>query len=540
MHTLPGRPSMITAHVMHHARTRVHTGARQRMMPLQFAFMLGAVLLCGVVPTAQVRAQEPSNARENLGSHINSVYDEVLPIISPDGKTLYFVRKDDPANVGGPKDDIWFSTLGADGIWSTARNIGAPLNTSGYNYVCYAFPDNNSLLLGNQYFDDGSQSQGVSMSVRGAFGWQKPVNFNFEGFANKSKNSEYTISPDGQVMLMSIEGPVTYGGRDIYVSFRVRENMWSEPRNLGLAVNSTANDITPFLAPDGVTLYFSSARAGGFGSNDVYMTRRLDSTWREWTEPKNLGWPINTAGWDAYYTVPASGEYAYFVSTEGGEGRSDLFRIRLPKDMAPEPILLVIGTVRNTDGEVVPARVLYERLSDNRTLGTAYAHPQTGEFTLALPAGEIYGFRAEYDGYYPESQNLDLRELGEYTEVRKDLILRPITAGTTVRLNNIFFDFNQAVLRPESMAEITRLKQFLDANPSITIEIGGHTDNVGSDAYNLELSQRRADAVVSALVAMGIEPARVRANGYGESRPIDTNDTDDGRQMNRRVEFTVL
>ncbi len=148
---------MITAHVMHHARTRVHTGARQRMMPLQFAFMLGAVLLCGVVPTAQVRAQEPSNARENLGSHINSVYDEVLPIISPDGKTLYFVRKDDPANVGGPKDDIWFSTLGADGIWSTARNIGAPLNTSGYNYVCYAFPDNNSLLLGNQYFDDGSQ-----------------------------------------------------------------------------------------------------------------------------------------------------------------------------------------------------------------------------------------------------------------------------------------------------------------------------------------------------------------------------------------------
>lgn len=529
MHTLPHRPFMIMP------RTLRRAGRALLAMLLSVA----AVLSTLAIP-ASAQTQTPSTARENLGPLINSAYDEVLPIISPDGKTLYFVRKEDPANVGGPKDDIWFSTLGADGVWTKARNIGAPLNTAGYNYVCYAFPDNNSLLLGNQYFDDGTQAQGVSTSVRGAFGWQKPVNFNFERFANKSKNSEYTISPDGQVMLMSIEGPVTYGGRDIYVSFRVRDNVWSEPRNLGATVNSLEGDITPFLAPDGVTLYFSSARPGGFGSNDVYMTRRLDSTWREWTEPKNLGWPINTAGWDAYYTVPASGEYAYFVSTEGGEGKSDLFRIRLPKEMAPEPILLVIGTVRNTAGEVVPARVLYERLSDNRTLGAAYAHPQTGEFTLALPAGEIYGFRAEYDGYYPESQNLDLRELGEYTEVRKDLILRPITAGTTVRLNNIFFDFNQAVLRPESMAEIDRLRQFLASNPSITIEIAGHTDNVGSDAYNQELSQRRADAVVAALVAMGIAPTRVQARGYGESRPIDTNDTDEGRQMNRRVEFTVL
>ncbi len=515
-----------------------HTMTTPRV--LGAVMLLAGIALCTALPTPARAQDQSTTARENLGPLINSVYDEVLPIISPDGKTLYFVRKEDPSNVGGPKDDIWYATLGANGVWSAARNIGAPLNTAGYNYVCYAFPDNNSLLLGNQYFDDGTQAQGVSTAVRGAFGWQKPVNFSFERFVNNSRNCEYTISPDGQVMLMAIEGPVTYGGRDMYVSFRVRENVWSEPRNLGATVNSTEADITPFLAPDGVTLYFSSARPGGFGSNDVYVTRRLDSTWRNWTPPRNLGWPINTAGWDAYYTVPASGEYAYFVSTEGGVGKSDLFRIRLPKEMAPEPVLLVIGTVRDTRGNVVPARVLYERLSDNRALGTAYAHPQTGEFTLALPAGEIYGFRAEHEGYYPQSENLDLRELGEYTEVRKDLILVPITSGTTVRLNNIFFDFNLATLRPESMAEIGRLKDFLDEHASISIEIAGHTDDRGSDAYNLDLSQRRADAVVHALISMGITPSRVVARGYGESRPIDTNDTDEGRQMNRRVEFTVL
>jgi OmpA-OmpF porin, OOP family len=315
--------------------------------------------------------------------------------------------------------------------------------------------------------------------------------------------------------------------------------VWTEPRNIGGIVNSKEADITPFLAPDGTTLYFSSGRPGGFGNNDVYVTRRLDSTWRNWSEPKNLGYPINTPGWDAYYTVPASGEYAYLVSTLDGYGKSDIFRIRLPKELAPAPVLLVIGTVKDVKGNVVPARVMYERLSDHKQLGTAYANPKTGEFTLALPAGEQYGFRAEHDGYYPQSENLDLRSLEQYTEVRKDLVLAPIVSGTTVRLNNLFFDYDKAVLRQESNAEILRLVEFMKSNPSMRIEISGHTDGRGADEYNLELSQRRADAVVRALEAAGIEASRLVARGYGKRRPIDTNDTEEGRQNNRRVEFTI-
>lgn len=501
------------------------------------AALAAIVILSLTVPVLSQTKVNPQ--RENLGPAINSRYDEVLPVISPNGRVLYFVRKDCPENVGSPKDDIWYSELGEDGKWGSAKNIGFPLNTSGFNYVCSALPDNNALLLGNQYLPDGSQRQGISMSFRGQGGWQQPVNLHIELFVNHSKNSEYTMSAEGNVIIMSLQTDETFGERDLYVSLLQEDNTWSSPKNLGSAVNTKSTEITPFLAADGKTLYFSSDRPGGFGSNDVYMTQRLDDTWTNWNRPRNLGWPINTSGWDAYYTLPASGKYAYFVSTHEGYGKSDIFRIALPKEVQPLPVLLINGIVKDTKGNPVPAKIVYERLGDGKMLGSAIANPNTGEFTITLPSGEHYAFRAEHEGYYPISENIDLRKMDAYDEMKRDLTLVPIETGSTIRLNNIFFDYDKWTLRSESIAELDRLVKFLRSSPKVIIRINGHTDGKGTDDYNNLLSLNRAQAVYEYLVEKGIESARLTVKAFGKTKPIDTNDTDEGRQKNRRVEFTI-
>jgi outer membrane protein OmpA-like peptidoglycan-associated protein len=506
-----------------------------KLTTLKLIFFL---LLVGAPYVIAQKAAVPQ--KENLGPSINSSYDEVLPVISADGKTLYFVRKDCPENFGGKKDDIWFSTLQSDGTWSKAQNIGYPLNTDGINYVCSALPDNNTLLLGNQYFRDRTQKKGVSLTTRTETGWSFPRNLIITGYENKSDFCEYAMSPDTKVLVMSIETGESYGRRHLYVSFLKKDSTWTKPENMGKDINCSEADIAPFIAADGVTLYFSSSRPGGFGSNDVYFSRRLDDTWKHWSKPKNLGYPINTAGWDAYYTIPAVGDYAYFVSNTDGFGASDIFRIKLPKEVKPLPVALVIGTVKDDSGHVVPARIEYERLTDSIQTGSATAHPQTGEYSIALTAGANYGFRAMAEGYYPVSANVDLTELKEYQEIRKDLVLVKIKTGQTIRLNNIFFAFNEANLLDESRIELDRLVTFLREQPKTRIMIKGHTDSVGTEQYNLRLSQQRAQAVVDYLLSKEIATERLEAKGYGKSKHIAPNDTEEGRQMNRRVEFTIV
>jgi outer membrane protein OmpA-like peptidoglycan-associated protein len=479
--------------------------------------------------------------RENLGPMVNSEYDEVFPVISADAKTLYFVRKGHPENTGSEReDDIWVSERLADGSWSKARNVGLPLNTDGFNFVCAVLPDNNTLLLGNQYMKDGSQRQGLSLSYREGDNWSFPTPLIMDNLGNLSKLTEYTMAPDGRVIVMSILRKDSIGGRDLYVSFRKPDNTWSEPENMGPVINSPEQDVTPFIAADGVTLYFSSNRPGGFGSNDVYMSRRLDYTWKKWSTPRNLGYPINTAGWDAYYTVPGNGEFAYFVSTSEGYGKSDLFRIELPEDARPIPVMMVSGRVRDPKGQIIPASITYERLADGEVIGSATADPTTGEYTIALPMGHQYGFHANAEGHYPVSQNIDLTDLSNFKEVERDLILAPLTRGTSIRLNNLFFDFDKDILRDESKPELDRLVRFLKEHPSMIIQVDGHTDSVGGFEYNLDLSRRRSRAVVEYLASKGISDVRLIPRGFGKTRPVAENDTEEGRQMNRRVEYSIL
>jgi outer membrane protein OmpA-like peptidoglycan-associated protein len=385
-------------------------------------------------------------------------------------------------------------------------------------------------------------TEGVSMTYRTRQGWAFPEKQLIDGFINYNKYANYYLTNDGKVIIMAIQMKDSYGGLDLYVSFRIDENRWSKPKNLGVGINTPTNDYSPFLAADGVTLYFSTSGLPGYGEADIYRVTRLDDTWENWSEPQNLGEPINSPGTDSKYNIPASGEYAYFSSTNNTIGKKDIFRIALPKTVKPNPVVLITGYVRNNKtNQPVDARIIVEELPGGEEVAIARTDPRTGKFKIILPAGKKYGFRAVGLGFFEVNKNIDLTDIDEYTEIEEETLrMAPIEVGQVVRLNNIFFETGKATLKPESFPELDRTVEFLKKNPTMEIEIAGHTDDVGSEAYNQKLSENRAQSVATYIIEHGIDTSRLNAVGYGESRPIAFNSDEEGRQKNRRVEFKVL
>lgn len=474
--------------------------------------------------------------KENLGDNVNSKYTELLPVISPDGKTLYYVRDEDPSNKGS--QDIWYCSLQPDGKWGPAQHFGSPLNNEKANFVASVTPDGNKLLLGGVYQKDGGK--GVSFASKNGRGfWNDPVKADIKNYYNKNDYNEFCMSNSGRYILMTVERDDTYGDKDIYVSFIQDDGSWSEPMNLGPTLNTAAGETSPYLSSDEKTLYFSSKGFSTFGSNDIFMTRRLDDTWKKWSEPVNLGSQLNTSKWDAYYTISSSGDYAYFVS-ESGNGSEDIYRVALPQEVKPDPVALVMGRVLNAKTkEPITARITYQFLPEGTEAGIANSNPGDGGYKIILPYGKKYAFLASAPGFISVNENIDMSNLKSYEEINKDLYLVPIEVGQTVRLNNIFFETGKADLLKESFLELDRLVKVMNDNPTMEIDIEGHTDNVGSDASNLSLSKNRAKSVYDYLVSKGINASRLKSAGFGETKPIAANDTDDGRAQNRRVQFTI-
>jgi outer membrane protein OmpA-like peptidoglycan-associated protein len=331
---------------------------------------------------------------------------------------------------------------------------------------------------------------------------------------------------------------------DIFVCFAEKDGTWTEPRSLGKKINLPDGDeMTPYLAPDGVTLYFSSNRPGGIGDNDIWMTKRLDKTWQKWSEPVNLGSPINTPDWDAFFTLDAGGEYAYLTTNLNAYGESDIVRVKLLEKERPNPVVLVSGNVYNAKTkEPLSASLVYETLPDGNEAGNGISNPTDGAFKIVLPYNKNYLIRATADKFFAISENLNLDSLIKvgYREIHKDLYLVPIEVGQVVRLNNVFFDFDKWDLRPESFVELDRVVKLLSENPAIEIEMSAHTDSWGTDEYNTKLSHNRARSVMEYILSKGISSARIIAQGYGETKPVAPNDSEENRQLNRRVEFKIL
>ncbi|MBW8051251.1 MAG: OmpA family protein [Cytophagales bacterium] len=731
----------------------------------------------------------------NLGLNINTTYQELKPVISPDGKTLFFVREGHPENLGRKtsKDDqdIWVSEMDTNGNWKPALNISVPLNNNDYNFVGSITPDGNLLLLGGVYEkarkrslfrgylwpkskDYGTLSPGVSMAYKKIKGWTFPEKLKIANYYNESSYVSYYLANDAKILLMSLDRRDSYGARDLYVSFLTNNKTWTEPQNLGSGINTAADDFSPFLAADGVTMYYATEGFATYGSNDIFMTTRLDDSWQRWSVPQNLGPVINTTGNDAYYTIPASGEYAYFVKSPsppltpsppesekrgigetekrgrqftdspihprlpapreglvggqaftdsvrnnggggfrgavGAVGAEDIYKIKLPDAIKPQPVLMIAGKVIDSKTQKpIGATVIYQIFPEGKEAGRARSHPLDGKYKIVLPVGKYYSFHAEIPGYIGVNENLhvldgslnyknlppleifrigleegkrliaaetymmdditigrlhqqydfntlpsekiymvclqegemlasvgkaflydkelkkiiaqfdfknlsayEIYRLGlvlgkkliaeelqklkvkrsvnwaitetaislprvpgadqkifvelaadevckiglkkgkliktseeyvlidKYQEFSLDLQLVPIEEGQTVRLNNIFFEYDKADLKKESFVELNRLVKFLKENETVKIEIAGHTDIIGSIDYNLALSQRRAQAVADHLIQSEISKERMLVKGYGESKIVTSDDTEEDRQLNRRVEFTIL
>jgi OmpA-OmpF porin, OOP family len=488
---------------------------------------------------------------ENLGHNINSDLAELRPTISADGNLLFFICENHPYNTKynsiRNSQDIWYSERDSSGNWSEAIHMDHPLNSYFYNAVFWISPDNNRILIRNAFVDGDYAGNGVSMSYRLKNGrWSKPQALLIKNYQKYDRGRQYgaTMAHDGKTLLLYMAPQQGSYDNDIFVCFQEKDGTWTEPKSLGKKINLPKyNEMTPYLAADGVTLYFSSNRPGGIGDNDIWMSKRLDSSWQKWSDPVNLGTPINTEDWDAFFTMDAGGEYAYMSSALNGFGESDIVKIKLLEKEKPDPVVLVSGNVYNKKTQKpLSASLLYETLPDGEEAGNGISSPEDGSFKMVLPYDKNYVIRATADKFFAQSENLNLDSLikAGYKEIHKDLYLVPIEVGQVVRLNNVFFDFDKWDLRGESFLELNRVVKLLDENPSIVIEMSAHTDSYGSDEYNIKLSGNRARSVMEYILSKGIDTSRISSKGYGETKPVAPNDTPENRQLNRRVEFTIV
>jgi OmpA-OmpF porin, OOP family len=509
---------------------------------------------------------------------VNSVFDEQDPVVSPDGQTLFFTIGNHPANVGGKKDpgDIWFARKEGSG-WSAPVHAGTSLNDRTYNAVAGFSPDGSQLFLHGHYGTDNApaKTQGISVSSGDGSSWTHPENISIPYFLNKSAILSGALSADNSVFVFSAESYGTYGVEDIYVSIK-QKGKWTEPKNLGSAINTQFQELSPSLDNDGKTLYFSSNGRKGSGSFDIYSAIRLDETWTNWSAPKNLGSGVNTDGRELFYRPNSSLGFAIFTTTTSSDGYGDL-KVYAPEQPPPVKDTVIYASTRQNDetvalpsmiqdsgtqasaeksipekiepantevrvygkitnaktGELIPAKVSFE----GPGLQPRAAESNDDGYAIAVASAQ-YTIRIEANGYVSSMEKLDINAL-DMRALEMNFKLQPVEVGTTVNLKNVLFAQAKTDILPESYPELDLVVNFLKANPNVRIELMGHTDGRGVHADNVKLSQQRVNRVKEYLVSKGIESRRITGKGFGGSKPIASNDTEESRRMNRRVEFVI-
>ncbi|WP_119078615.1 OmpA family protein [Chitinophaga alhagiae] len=467
---------------------------------------------------------------KNLGANINSADAEYFPSLTIDGKTLVYTRR-----VGGRNEDFFVSEK--DSLqWQLSKDMGEPVNSAFNEGAQNISQDGEMLVFTGCDFPGGRGSCDIYYSVKTANGWQAPRNI---GTAINSElwESQPCLSPDKQTLYFTRETPDA--GADIFVSRRSPDGRWSLAERLGPNINTRGREMTPFLHADGQTLFFASTGHQGFGGLDIFYSRlQPDGTWGP---AVNLGYPINTIDEDGSLTVAANGVTAYFSSDRAeGRGSLDIYSFELYEAARPQPTLYVRGYVYDvkTNQRLVAALELTD-LATKLTVANIRSN-ENGDYLVPLPTGKDYALSVSRKGYLFYSENFSLKEVKEGQPFEKNVPLQPLEANAVVVLRNIFFASNEYTLQPASTTELDKLVALLKSNPTMEVELSGHTDNVGSDTDNQVLSENRAKAVVAYLVKQGIAAKRLKAKGYGESKPVDTNDTDAGRAQNRRTELKVI
>ncbi|MCW3086607.1 MAG: hypothetical protein JWP12_3973 [Bacteroidetes bacterium] len=509
---------------------------------------------------------------DNAGPEINSQYTDYGPVISADESIMLFTSRR-PTTTGGGTDpnindyyeDIYISTR-KDGKWLPAKNMGPPINTDTHDANSGLSADGQKFLI---YI--GSNGGDLFESELKGDSWSKPDHMN-KNINTKYHESSACYSPDGKsVYFVSDKPDGSLGDRDIYISTKDAKGRWDVPVNLGPTINTQWGEEGAFIHPDGKTLYFSSQGHNSMGGYDIFKSVYDDKT-KTWSEPENLGYPVNTPDDDVFFVVSASGKHGYYASfNANGYGEKDIYQVTflgpekpmvlnnednlLASQTAPvketviapviqikEAQLTILKGVITDEATKQPLEATIEIVDNlkNEVIATFMSNSSTGKYLVSLPAGRNYGIAVKKENYLFHSENFDIPNTAAYQEVVKDVALKNIAVGSKIILKNIFFDFDKATLRPESTNELERLTKLLNDVPTLKIEISGHTDSKGADDYNKKLSDSRAKAVVAYLVSKGIAADRLTSVGYGEEQPIATNDTDEGRQLNRRTEFKIL
>jgi outer membrane protein OmpA-like peptidoglycan-associated protein/Tol biopolymer transport system component len=476
-----------------------------------------------------------------LSNAVNTKYPEYLPMMDPTGKKLYFTsdRKGGISNEledDADFDEDLFFIEKKEGLWNAPQLMPEPINTTSNDGAASFSADGQMMVYGACGREDGVGSCDLYISYLEGSQWSKPTNMG--NVVNSEEwDAHSTISYDGNKIIFVSSRSGGYGNGDLYLTERNVFGDWGIPVNLGSTVNTPFDEASPFISQDGKTLYFSSVGHPGYGGFDTFKSVFENG---KWSEPVNLGRPLNTAGSDKYFTIGGSGELGYFSSDREGN-QLDLFEIAIPEDMRPQSTVVVTGIVTNTKTmSPLGAYIIVEDLNTGELIAANKSNSTTGNYLVVLPSGRNYSVSANKDGFFFYSQRFDVPLAAGFEEAKKDIGLKPIEKGAKVVLNNIFFESGKATLSPQSRLELQKAIDLMKQNPSMIIEVGGHTDNVGDDTTNMKLSHDRAKSVLNYLVEGGIATQRVQAKGYGESNPIAINESEDGRTANRRTEFIIL
>jgi outer membrane protein OmpA-like peptidoglycan-associated protein len=469
----------------------------------------------------------------NAGPIVNTQYQEYLPYITADLSELYFTSRR-PGSTGGKKeyDGLYFEDIyvsqNKGGAWDTPKNVGAPVNSELHDACIGLAPSGETMFIYKS-----SNGGDIYVSEKKGNRWSKPepLSINTPFFETSA-----CLSPDERTLFF-VRAENFKANRDIYYCSRTVGGKWSAPKKVE-GINTPYDEDAPFMHPDGKTLYFSSKGHSSMGGYDIFKTEKTASG--GWTTPVNLGYPLNTAGDDIYFVLSANGKIGFYSSDkEGGQGRQDLYSVRMPVSEEPE-LALLKGTVKDETGKPLDADITITDNSSREIVAKFSSNSANGKYMIALPSGKNYGITIEKKGKLFYSENVFLSGKEGYKELQNDVQLQSAAPGATVVLKNIFFDSGKSDLRPESAIELQKLVKLLQENPSIKIEISGHTDNTGNADANFALSKTRAQKVAEYLTSAGIPANRLKHNGYGSSQPIADNSTEEGRQKNRRTEFKIL
>jgi outer membrane protein OmpA-like peptidoglycan-associated protein/tetratricopeptide (TPR) repeat protein len=472
----------------------------------------------------------------NMGPAINSKEDEYLPVITADESMIIFTRQQN-------RNEDFYKSEKRNGKWAVAEFLSKEINTPNFNEGAQNIsPDGNYLFFTGCNRPDGLGRCDIYISKREGNDWSQP--FNIGGPVNTAGwESQPSISANGRTLYFVSTRQGGYGGYDIWSSELNTDGTWSNPVNLGKEINTSYDEHSPFIHPDNESLYFSSNGWPGMGNKDVFISRKayLGEKQTGWQKPENLGFPINTFAEESGLSISTDGKLAFFSSNQKeGYGKLDIYSFELPEKMKPKAVTYVKGKVfDNLSKEALDAHIQITNLINGQTIYDEITDPENGEFLAALPAGKSYGLTVSKEGYLFYSQNFTLIGNLEKQPFNIDVSLQKIEIGKMVILNNVFFETNQYDLLPESMAELQQLILFLRENPTISIEIGGHTDKIGEDQSNLILSTNRAKIVYEYLIKNKIPLTKLSFKGFGEGQPISDNDTEQGRKNNRRTEFKI-